>query len=223
MSKKYRSKISYGLPILMTAALLLAACGSSDSSTDAAKDADTTIATTAAAEVDDSEGDSQGDDEGDVGLEEGSIEVDEEFCESLPADTFSETVGGTITDTTFMGGGGIVGETSFDSASCTFKLDNGSEVVVGMLMDPETGSATGTGLFEAMYEESANDTFGGYEHEDVAGIGEEAFFQADSFNNKLMISMMDMVFVIEGKDADFEALERPVIQQIGQDAFSSED
>lgn len=92
--------------------------------------------------------------DGDFGGDTSALLVDTKFCESLPAETFSDSVGGSITDASFLGGGGLVGETSYDSASCTFKLDNDSEVVVSQFFDPESGSPTDTGLFEAFHEDS---------------------------------------------------------------------
>lgn len=212
MVKKHCLKSVFSVPLFMAAALFVAACGSSEPATDAAKGADSKATTTIAAPTTVAAGEE--------GIEENPILVDAEFCESLPTDTFSESAGGVVTKATFLKGGGVSDGTTYDTSSCKFALDNDSEVVVSMMFDPESGSSAGTDLFEALHEGSKRNPNASFEHSDVAGIGDNAVFMADEFNNKIMVLTSDMVFTIEGKDGDFETLERAVVKQIAEDAFS---
>lgn len=209
--------------LLFAATVVFAACGSNGSSDDSARDADTTTAEaapTTATEVD-AEADTETDAESEGTDElEGPIAFDDEFCESIPADTFLEATGGTTTKAHAMGGGGFADDISYETSSCTFELDNGTTVVVEMLIDPDTDSPIGTDYFDGLHAASEADTMSGYEHADVDGVGDRAAFVADAFDNKLMVSSQDIVFMFSGSDGDFEPLDRDQIEQIASAAFA---
>lgn len=208
--------------LLVAAMVVVAGCGSGGSSDDSAR-ADDAVTTTAPADAatDTTTADQDADgDEGDAADAEELIGFDDAFCASIPADAFADSVGGSITDARAMGGMGFQDDVEYETSSCTFDLDDGSEVVVSMLLDPDTSSPLDTDLFDRLHASSEADTMSGYEHADVDGIGDQAVFLADAFDNLLMVSDQGMVFTFSGKDADFESLDRPVVEQIATAALS---
>ncbi len=220
MSVTCSSRRSRVVALLFAAALVLTACGSSGDS-DASGDPTTTVAAagepaeTSTVEADDVDVDIDADDL----VETEDILFDEEFCEAVPEDFYTEVTGTTITEIAARGGIGFIDDVEYATASCVFDMDDGGIIVVEMLLDPETDEPAGADLFESLEEISRSDTMSGFEHADVDGIGDQAIFVADAFDNKLMILFWDTAFFVSGKDGEFDTLERPEVEQIATITF----
>lgn len=201
--------------LVLAMAVVTVACGSSGEST-GADDAVTTVTasegpattTTTVPEVDAE------------GTQADAIVFDDEFCASIPEDVFVEATGATITEVRASGGIAFNDDIEYATSSCQFDLEDGGNISVEMLLDPETDEPVGVDYFDKLGEASRADTMSGHEHEDVDGIGDQAAFVADAFDNKLMVTTGGMVFFVSGKDGAFETLERPVVEKVATAAFA---
>lgn len=103
------------------------------------------------------------------------------------------------------------------ATGCSFEGDGNAEVEVVVLDAEHDPVAT----FETLLEGSAGSIFDDPPHAEVAGLGDEAFFEAGLRQEELVVRVGDTVLFVEGTDGDGGSLGRAELQAVAELALAA--
>lgn len=134
-------------------------------------------------------------------------------CDLAGADDVAAVVGTEVVEVRTIPGTGSFQDIDYTTDTCRFALPDG-EVDVRILFDPSGIPFDADDVAELRAASQASRLANDHPHEEVSGIGQDAYFKADPLGNKLVIDRGDLVVTVDGDLAD-EPLPRDVVRELG--------
>lgn len=139
--------------------------------------------------------------------------VAETACDDLPAERVASVVGSSVEGWGPRIGTGSYQDVEFASRGCAYELSAGGEVEVVFLFDPGGAALDASGYDRLHTASTGRSGMSEHLHEEVAGIGDRAFFADSLASNSLVVDTGVGVMRIEGKLGD-ETIDRSTMEQL---------
>jgi hypothetical protein len=136
-----------------------------------------------------------------------------DLCSTVSPETVAEATGQEVVDTTPSTGTGEVQGVEYRTAGCTYGVPPEGGLEVEVLVD-EAGDPASSEIFTALEQASLGlTTSDEFPHQEVAGLGQRAFFINSLLSTALFVDTGSLVLLFEGEIGEDEA-PRPMLQEL---------